>query len=220
MNTRPPPLTLELVCLFACVHNPPPGQVGASSGGYLLTSDSARLFYQIAGHGRDTIIALHGGPGDNLEGIAEDFTPLTVRHAVVFYDQRGGGKSELPRDTTRLFAGRQVEDLEELRDLLRLDRVTLIAHPMVPSSQHRTLSPIPGVCDVWCSSALCRRAVATFFAGSLRPFARVSIVSRSPGWMMRSVGFAIPAQMHDRLAGTSWQSPCFPAWPNHVVRSP
>ena len=128
MNARPPPFSLALVCVLACGHNTPPGQAGTLDEGYLLTSDSARLFYRIAGRGCDTIIAIHGGPGDNLEGIADDFTPLTIRHTAVFYDQRGGGKSELPLDTTRLFARRQVEDLEELRDLLRLERVTLIAH--------------------------------------------------------------------------------------------
>lgn len=128
MNARPRALSLVLVGALACGQNAPPGQAATSNEGYLLTSDSARLFYRIAGRGRDTIIAIHGGPGDNLEGIASDFTPLTLRHAVVFYDQRGGGKSELPFDTTRLFASRQVEDLEELRDLLRLERVVLIAH--------------------------------------------------------------------------------------------
>jgi proline iminopeptidase len=122
------PLSPAIILVAACAHTAPPGQPRTLREGYLTTSDSARLFYRIAGHAGDTIIALHGGPGDNLEGIAEDFAPLTTRHTVVFYDQRGGGRSELPVDTTRLFARRQVEDLEEVRDQLGLERVTLVAH--------------------------------------------------------------------------------------------
>ena len=104
--------------------------------GYVVTSDSARLYYRIAGHpgpGVDTIIAIHGGPGLDLESIYGDFVPmLSPHHVVIFYDQRGGGKSELPSDTTRLFAARQVRDLDELRQHFKLDKVTLVAHSYGP----------------------------------------------------------------------------------------
>jgi len=51
---------------------------------------------------------------------------------VIFYDQRGGGKSELPADTARLFAPRQIQDLDDLRRRFKLDRVTLLAHSYGP----------------------------------------------------------------------------------------
>src|SRR4030095_2169346 len=35
--------------------------------GYVTTSDSARLFYRVMGERGDTIIAVHGGPGVDLE---------------------------------------------------------------------------------------------------------------------------------------------------------
>jgi proline iminopeptidase len=128
MKLRPPHPALALVLVAACPQTVPHGQSSMLREGYLITSDSARLFYRITGRAEDTIIAVHGGPGDNLLGIADDFAPLTTRHAVVFYDQRGSGRSELPVDTTRLFARRQVADLEEIRDQLGLERVTIVAH--------------------------------------------------------------------------------------------
>jgi len=67
--------------------------------GYVTTSDSARLFYRVVGQAPDTIIAIHGGPGVDLESIAGDFAPLAAKHTVIFYDQRGAGRSELPADT-------------------------------------------------------------------------------------------------------------------------
>ncbi|HEX3868146.1 MAG TPA: alpha/beta hydrolase [Gemmatimonadaceae bacterium] len=100
--------------------------------GWVTTSDSARLFYRIAGHGRDTIIAIHGGPGLDHESIFADFAPLAERHTVIFYDQRGGGKSTLPADTSTLVATRQVQDLDELRQHFGLTKVTLVAHSYGP----------------------------------------------------------------------------------------
>lgn len=100
--------------------------------GYLVTSDSARLFYRVLGDGPDTLIAIHGGPGGDMEGIVADFAPLIAHHRVIFYDQRGGGRSELPTDTTRLVVQRQIADLDEVRRHFRLQKVTLVAHSYGP----------------------------------------------------------------------------------------
>ena len=100
--------------------------------GYIASSDSVRLFYRVVGHGRDTIIAIHGGPGVDLESIYGDFTPLADKHVVVFYDQRGAGRSTLPRDTTVLTAAAQIADLDAVRRHFKLDRVTLVAHSYGP----------------------------------------------------------------------------------------
>ena len=100
--------------------------------GYVVTSDSARLYYRIMGRGPETIIAIHGGPGMDHESIAGDFPVLAAKHTVIFYDQRGGGKSTLPKDTTTLVAARQVQDLDELRRHFRVNRVILMAHSYGP----------------------------------------------------------------------------------------
>jgi proline iminopeptidase len=104
----------------------------AAQTGFVTTSDSARLYYRIIGHAADTIIAIHGGPGMDHESIFGDFKVLGEHHTVIFYDQRGGGKSTLPADTTTLVAKRQVQDLDELRQHFRIGRVTLMAHSYGP----------------------------------------------------------------------------------------
>lgn len=100
--------------------------------GYITTSDSARLFYRVVGRGSDTLIAIHGGPGVDLESIAGDFAPLTEHHVVIFYDQRGAGRSELPKDTARLAVTRQIADLDEVRRHFGLERISLVAHSYGP----------------------------------------------------------------------------------------
>src|SRR5690349_13214473 len=79
--------------------------------GYVTADDGTRLYYRVVGSAPDTLIAIHGGPGVDLESIAGDFAPLAARHTVIFYDQRGTGRSDLPADTVRLGARRQVDDL-------------------------------------------------------------------------------------------------------------
>ena len=100
--------------------------------GYVYTPDSAKLYYRTIGSGADTIIAIHGGPGVDLESIAGDFAPLGAKHVVIFYDQRGTGRSTLPTDTTRLNATQQVADLDAVRTYFGLTRVTLVAHSYGP----------------------------------------------------------------------------------------
>ncbi len=100
--------------------------------GWVTTSDSTRLYYRVIGQGPDTLIAIHGGPGVDLESIAADFVPLAAHHVVIFYDQRGTGRSTLPADTTRLGAEQQIADLDAIRQHFGLARVTLIAHSYGP----------------------------------------------------------------------------------------
>ena len=100
--------------------------------GYVTTPDAARLFYRVIGSAADTIIAIHGGPGVDLESIYGDFLPLAKRHTVIFYDQRGTGRSTLPADTTTLNATQQVTDLDAVRRHFHLRRVTLVAHSYGP----------------------------------------------------------------------------------------
>ena len=104
----------------------------ASHSGFLTTGDHTRLYYRVVGNSRDTIIAIHGGPGVDLESIAGDFAPLAAKHTVIFYDQRGTGRSDLPSDTLALGARQQVEDLDAVRQHFRLARVTLVAHSYGP----------------------------------------------------------------------------------------
>ncbi len=120
---------IALATLAACHASNAPSAVRE---GYVITSDSARLFYRIVGQGPDTLIAVHGGPGVDLESIAGDFAPLGAQHVVIFYDQRGAGRSTLPTDTTTLFVSRQIADLDHVRAYFKLDRATLVAHSYGP----------------------------------------------------------------------------------------
>lgn len=124
-------LVVALAC-GGCAAQPRALEQPTAREGYIATADSMRLYYRIAGTSGDTIIAIHGGPGVDLESIAGDFAPLAERHVVIFYDQRGAGRSTLPTDTTRFTVERQVADLDAVRRHFGLERVTLVAHSYGP----------------------------------------------------------------------------------------
>jgi len=100
----------------------------AGEEGYVAGAEGARLYYRVLGTGRDSIVVLHGGPGAGMNSILSSVLPLTERHVLIFYDQRGGGRSELPDDTSKLQARYFIEDLEMIRRHFRLNRMNVIAH--------------------------------------------------------------------------------------------
>ncbi|HYW12414.1 MAG TPA: alpha/beta hydrolase [Longimicrobium sp.] len=107
--------------------------------GFIASADGVRLYYRVAGSGPDTIVVINGGPGVGHEVLAPDVAPLEARHTVVFYDQRGGGRSGLP-DTTMLGMDRFVEDLDAVRRHLGMERMSLLAHsygPLIAASYAR-----------------------------------------------------------------------------------
>jgi len=50
------------------------------------------------GDGGPTVVVLHGGPGASHEYLRPQFDALAVGRTLLYYDQRGGGRSEVPRD--------------------------------------------------------------------------------------------------------------------------
>jgi proline iminopeptidase len=86
------------------------------------------LFYQVVGKGSDTVVVVHGGPGAGINDLRPDVEPLTRTHVVIFYDQRGGGRSALPSDTTLLAGQHFVDDLEAVRIHFRLSQMRLLGH--------------------------------------------------------------------------------------------
>lgn len=118
--------TIALAPLAACGAPERPAQ--AAREGIVLTADSVELFYQVEGTGPDTIVLLHGGPGFSSGYLLPDFGGLARNHTLIAYDQRGGGRSTISTDSTRLTLADHVRDLEAVRSHFGIDRITLLGH--------------------------------------------------------------------------------------------
>ncbi|MGI0129699.1 MAG: proline iminopeptidase-family hydrolase [Thermoplasmata archaeon] len=73
-----------------------------------------------------TIVALHGGPGGTHDYLLCLADMVAHGYRVVLYDQLGCGRSELARDEAEYSVDRDVEDLEEFRRALGVERMHLL----------------------------------------------------------------------------------------------
>jgi proline iminopeptidase len=96
--------------------------------GYVTADDGVRLFYRIEGSGPQTLVVVHGGPGFSLESVRADFAPFAAHRRVIYYDQRGNGRSDLIDDPAALAVPRHIADLEAIRRHFRLERMTLLGN--------------------------------------------------------------------------------------------
>jgi proline iminopeptidase len=120
-------LIVVLLAIACSRHHTEPSPALRARDGFVAGTGGARLYYRFTGSGPDTVVVLHGGPGFNLEGLRPDLEPLGRHHALLFYDQRGSGRSTLP-DTLSLTLDAMVEDLEAVRRAFRIERLTLLGH--------------------------------------------------------------------------------------------
>jgi len=84
------------------------------------------LFTRQAGAG-PLVVVLHGGPGAHHDYLLPQYDRLAGGRTLFYYDQRGGGKSPVPRETPVGWR-EQVADLEALREHLKIDRLTLCGY--------------------------------------------------------------------------------------------
>jgi len=124
---------LAALLLFAgaCATSTPPA-VTAPADTFVDAGEGIRLWYGEQGQGTP-IVVIHGGPGMDHNSLTADLEPLTRRHRLIYYDQRGGGRSTLPADPAQLSIEQHVADLEALRRTLGLERMTLLAHSFGPA---------------------------------------------------------------------------------------
>jgi len=73
------------------------------------------------------VVVLHGGPGAHHDYLLPGFDRLGSGRTLIYYDQRGGGRSPVDRDVPVGWR-EQVADLEALRGLWGPERLTLAGY--------------------------------------------------------------------------------------------
>jgi proline iminopeptidase len=84
------------------------------------------LFVRRVGRGAPVVV-LHGGPGADHDYLRPGFDGLAVGRELIYYDQRGGGQSAVPRNVPVGWT-EQVADLEALREHWGLERLTIAGY--------------------------------------------------------------------------------------------
>lgn len=84
------------------------------------------LFERRVGAGPEVVV-LHGGPGAHHDYLRPGFDRLAAGRTLVYYDQRGGGQSQVGREVPVGWR-EQVEDLEALRLQWGRDRLVVAGY--------------------------------------------------------------------------------------------
>lgn len=99
----------------------------AFSREYFIDVNDVTFFCRTMGEG-DPLVVVHGGPGLSQDYLLPGLERLAKNHFVIFYDQRGGGKSLGGVKDETLSVETLVQDLENLRKTLGLEKMSLLGH--------------------------------------------------------------------------------------------
>jgi proline iminopeptidase len=119
-------LTVGAFCLLG-------GRAGGqgSEAGKTFKAPGATIYYEVRGGGPGTpLVIANGGPGfDHLYlHSSPAWDKLAERRPVVFYDQRGNGRSGALAAGQSCTLADQIDDLEALRAHLGYERMDLLGH--------------------------------------------------------------------------------------------
>lgn len=116
--------TVLLTSILAAV---PCAAAAQSARQGLLSLEDARIFYEVRGAG-DPILVVHGGPGLDHSYLRPGLDVLDTRNTLIYYDQRGTGRSSTEVGPETITLDAFVEDIEALREALGYDRIHLLTH--------------------------------------------------------------------------------------------
>ena len=89
--------------------------------------EGVRLSYRTIGRG-SPVVVIHDGPGFEKSLMYGGFDPLGSDLRIIYYDQRGCGRSQPLSPVVPSTVEVNVEDLEALRRYFRLPQMSLAAH--------------------------------------------------------------------------------------------
>jgi proline iminopeptidase len=93
----------------------------------VMSLEDGRIFYEVMGTG-EPILIVHGGPGLDHNYLRPGLDILATRNTLVYYDQRGTGRSQVPLDEASVNLDAFVEDIDALRQVLGFEKVTVLGH--------------------------------------------------------------------------------------------
>lgn len=90
------------------------------SEGHILVDDEVRLYYRTVGGGTDTVVI------PAATGLAADLESFAQGRRLIFYDQRGRGRSDVDEDESHIWSDYEVRDLEAVRQHFGLEQMSVM----------------------------------------------------------------------------------------------
>jgi proline iminopeptidase len=104
---------------------------GSPEKGTTFDTGGVSIYYEVIGGGpRTPLIVVNGGPGFDHAYVhcSDAWDRLAAKRKVVFYDQRGNGRSSPIKEGQSCLLADQIADLDALRARLGLEKMDLLGH--------------------------------------------------------------------------------------------
>lgn len=88
--------------------------------GFIPLDDGLRLHYRSMGEGSEVVLV------PSKASLADDLEQLADGRRIIFYDQRGRGKSDFDPDNSHIWFNYEVSDIEAIRNHFGLDKISLL----------------------------------------------------------------------------------------------
>ena len=115
------PLAISLTAALLA----PPAVLPVEQG--FVDTGEVLLFYEAVGRG-EPLVVVHGGPGASHDYFLPYLMPLARENRLIFIDERGSGKSEKLDDPKRYTVAAMADDVEAVRQALKLGTINLLGH--------------------------------------------------------------------------------------------
>ena len=92
-----------------------------------ISLGNAAIYYRDIGRGQPIVI-LHGGPDFDHNYLLPDLDRLADAYRLIYYDQRGRGKSALNVRPEDVSLASEIEDLEGIRAYFGLETIAILGH--------------------------------------------------------------------------------------------
>ncbi len=118
---------LLLLCVLGIHRVEAADQKALASHEIFVDANGSKLFCKAIGKGKPLIV-VHGGPGLSQDYLFPQLSRLGENHFVIFYDQRGCGRSIGTVDPEMVSMAAFVDDLDHIRQAFHLDKISLLGH--------------------------------------------------------------------------------------------
>lgn len=134
--------SLKLIIFFSCIFFLPSFNTSAQQGA-IIKNGEGLLSYKTFGYGKPLLL-INGGPGMNSNGFEGIARLLSKNNLVIIYDQRGTGRSTIPKiNSSSISMDLMLQDIELLRKHLKIDRWIIMGHSFggMLASYYATIFP-------------------------------------------------------------------------------
>lgn len=93
----------------------------------MLSLEDGRIFYEMVGSGPPMVV-VHGGPGLDHNYLRPGLDVLASGNTLVYYDQRGTGRSDTELTEEAVSLESFVDDVDALREALGYEEISVLGH--------------------------------------------------------------------------------------------